>query len=100
MTEYDAESMDRLLKQILFDEWRDQIRTGSLTHAGLLRLRAELDETNGKFLPGPELELMRLEAADALAAEMGVDSADLPGAQQTPDSPAGMDDPDSGGDPV
>lgn len=87
MAEYDPATVDWIARTALFDAWHWQLEGGHLNRAGLLALRGRLDETSGEFLPGVDLDRIRLEAADALAADMGIDPADLPGAPQVPDSP-------------
>ena len=87
---------DQLVAQIaLFREWRSQIEAGALTEVGLMALRARLDETSNEFIPGlsccASLELMRLDAADALAAMIGCRPEDLPGADPVPDDLADLD---------
>jgi hypothetical protein len=80
----------RVARMALFDCWSWQLEGGHLSRKGLLAVRGRLDETSGEFAPGPDLDLLRLVAADALAADLGVDAADLPGAEVVPDSPEDM----------
>ena len=95
MSEYDAATVDRIARMALFDAWHWQLESGHLNRAGLLGLRERLDETSGEFFPGGDLDRLRLEAADALAADMGIDPADLPNALQVPDSPGDIPPPRS-----
>jgi hypothetical protein len=84
------ERMDRIRSSILFDEWTDQIATGSLTEDGLKRLRARLDENQQEFFDGPEVIKMRLRMSDALADMLGIPYGDMPGIPQVPDSPESL----------
>jgi hypothetical protein len=95
VNEYDAAQVDRIARVALFDAWHWQLEGGHLNRAGLLALRGRLDETSGEFFPGPDLDELRLEAADALAADMGIDPHDLPDYPQVPDSPDDLPPPPS-----
>jgi hypothetical protein len=88
--DYDAVTTDRIVRHVTFDLFHWLLEAGCLNRKGLLELRGRLDETRGEFFPGPDLDLIRLEAADALAADLGVDPADLPGAELPPDSPGDL----------
>jgi hypothetical protein len=96
MSEFTPADAGRIMRNVLFDEWRGQLDSGSLTKAGLLQLRGRLDETSNEFEPGPDLELLRLQAADALAAVMGINSDELPGSSPFPNDLSGFDDDSEG----
>jgi hypothetical protein len=85
--EYDAAAADKMYRMILFDCWRWQLEGRHLTRAGLLGLRARLDEVSNEFRPGVDLDNLRLMAADALAEDMGIPPEDLPDAPVAPDFP-------------
>lgn len=87
MTQDEATS---LVRRVTFDLWHWQLEGGYLTRAGLMAVRQRLAGYSREFDPGPDLDLLRLEAADALAADMGIDAADLPGAELPPDTPGDL----------
>lgn len=91
MTEFTPEEAGRLVREILFDEWKQLIVAGYLTDEGLLAVRARLDETSNEFEPGPDKEALYLRAADALARRRGIDPADMPGAPAAPDDLSGLE---------
>jgi hypothetical protein len=89
MAEYSAEAWDWAAKSLLFAEWRAQMAGGYLTEAGLLAVRGRLDAV--EFLPGADLDLMRLDVDTAIAAELGLDVSEMPGRAPVPDDAAELD---------
>ena len=85
MTEFTPEVAGRLIRRVLFDEWRQLIVAGLLTEQGLLEVRGRLDETSNEFEPGPDREELYLLASDAVARMRGIDPSDMPGAPEAPD---------------
>src|SRR5262245_52416747 len=86
--EFTPEVAGRLVRGVLFDEWRQLIVAGYLTDEGLLAVRARLDETEQEFEPGPDREALYLLASDAYARLRGIEPEDMPGAAVAPDDPA------------
>jgi hypothetical protein len=75
------------------DLLRGLLAGGCLNRAGLLHLHGLLapETTTGRaWVPCPALDLVRLEAADELAANFGVRPEDLPGREPTPSTPADL----------
>lgn len=87
MADYSASAMDRLVKLVLFHEWRQLIAAGYLTDDGLLAVRGRVADGPGEFLPGPELDAMFLCVSDAIARRLGLDPAYMPGVPLVPDFP-------------
>ena len=79
MSDYSAEQTDAILRGVLFECWRRLLQRGGLTYRGLTWLRAQLDPHTGVFLPAPDVVDMALLVDMALAEELGVPLADLPG---------------------
>lgn len=73
MGEYTTDIVARLVRRVLFDEWRSQIAAGYLTETGLLAVRARLNLTN-EFARDAERDLMLMEVAMAIAASRGADA--------------------------
>jgi hypothetical protein len=92
--EFTPQLAGRVARVALFTEWHRQLDGGHLTRDGLIALRHRLAPWSGEFEPGPDLDLLRLDAAAALAAAVGCDPADLPGGLDVPDTPGAIaDDP-------
>jgi hypothetical protein len=72
-----AALVDARVKIILFAEWRAQIEQDHLTTAGLIRVRRILD--GGAFLPGAEVDALKLLVAEQLAFRRDIPVEDLPG---------------------
>jgi hypothetical protein len=64
--------VQRLAQVVLFREWTHQMQAGVLPRSYLLELRVRLDEGNGEFVPGAELDAMRVFVGDALGVELDV----------------------------
>ena len=80
MGEFTTDIVARLVRRVLFDEWRSQIAAGYLTETGLLAVRARLNLTN-EFVRDAERDLMLMEVAMAIAASRGADSDRIPGSE-------------------
>jgi hypothetical protein len=91
MSEYSTEAWDWAAKSLLFAEWREMMATGHLTEAGLLAIRTRLD--GGEFLAGGDLEAMRWNVDEAIAAGLGLDPLLMPGRAPAscPDDAAELD---------
>jgi len=88
--EFTPEVAGRLIRRVLFDEWRQLIVAGYLTDEGLLAVRARLDETNNEFEPGTDKESLYLLASDTYARRRGAEPEDMPGAPVSPDDLSGL----------
>jgi hypothetical protein len=90
---YDRAELDRWAKVILFGEWTRQIKAGRIGKAYLLHIRNRLVAGN-EFLPGADLDAMRIGVAEELARVCGVDPQYLSGtaASQVPDDPRELGD--------
>jgi hypothetical protein len=87
MAEYTADITARLVRRVLFDEWRGQMAAGHLTEAGLLAIRARLNSTN-EFAKDPERDLMLMDVAMAIASGRGADPRKI--LDETPGVPDGQ----------
>ena len=66
--EYTPDIAARLVRLVLFGEWRAQMGAAHLTEAGLLHIRTRLDSTN-EFANDAERELLLKELDAAIAAQ-------------------------------
>jgi len=80
MAEYTTDIVARLVRRVLFDEWRSQIAAGHLSETGLLAVRARLNLTN-EFVRDSERDLMLMDVAMAIAASRGADPDHMPGSE-------------------
>jgi hypothetical protein len=80
MTMPSPEDADRIVRRILFTEWRRQIAAGHITEAGLLAIRPRLNAA-AEFRPGPDHDLIDAEVSDTIAARRRIDPSDMPGAR-------------------
>jgi hypothetical protein len=80
MGEYTTDIVARLVRRVLFDEWRSQIAAGYLTEKGLLAVRARLNLTN-EFVRDAERDLMLMDVAMAIAVTRGADPDHIPGSE-------------------
>ena len=83
---YSAAGMDRLMKGVLFTEWRSLMAGGFLSEAGLLAIRGRLI-ASGEFLPDAARDLMLLDLDTAISEGRGIPLGDMPG-RATPDDAA------------
>ncbi len=92
MAAYTADIVARLVRRVLFDEWRGRMAAGYLTEAGLLAIRAPLNSTN-EFAEDPDRDLMLMYVAMAIAVGRGADPHDMPGgeAPSVPDDARGSE---------
>ena len=85
------EPADPHTQAVIFDEWSWMLRAGGLP-AGILR-GMQLRLRYGEFEPGPARLQLEIMVVDALAAELGVNPADVPGSPlAVPGDPGGLED--------
>jgi hypothetical protein len=77
--DYEPEVIDGIMRRILFREWTEQLERGALSYRGITALRGRLDAGCREFLPGDDLDTMRLRVDVALADTIGVALDELPG---------------------
>ena len=100
MIDYDARTMDRLTKAILFREWRQLIDAGYLTEDGMWAVRARVAGETNEFVNDTDRKAMFLYVSDRLADRLGLEWSDMPGAPICPDTPEFINDAEFGGNPI